>query len=277
MNLREVLAEISEETWVDALSGDRVACLSKTPLPVMPPQDVQRTTVGREGKRVMTDANAFRLALKKWMAEFSAPVGPATRILDFGCGWARILRLFLKDVERENLLGVDVQDWLLDVARKTAPMCPVLLVPSAPPCPLESGRFDLIYAYSVFSHLPEKLATNWIRELTRLLAPKGLLVLTTRPRAHLVNLGAEITDNTVHDMKYASVIKDQKKALELYDSGGFVFYPAGGHKLSSEEFGEAVIPRRYVEKHWVSDLELMGFFERYSDTYLQPAIVFRAQ
>ena len=31
-----------------------------------------------------------------------------SRVLDFGCGWGRVIRFFLKDVAPWNLVGVDI-------------------------------------------------------------------------------------------------------------------------------------------------------------------------
>src|SRR5712691_5704057 len=47
-----------------------------------------------------------------------------------------------------------------------------------PPLPYPDGRFDLVYALSVFTHLPEELQRPWIEELLRILEPGGHLILS---------------------------------------------------------------------------------------------------
>lgn len=50
-----------------------------------------------------------------------------------------------------------------------------------PPLAYADEAFELVYAFSVFTHLPEKLQHDWMDELTRVLKPGGYLVLSTMP------------------------------------------------------------------------------------------------
>lgn len=43
---------------------------------------------------------------------------------------------------------------------------------------MESGDVDLVYSYSVFTHLPEPMINAWVAELARVLKPGGLLLTT---------------------------------------------------------------------------------------------------
>ena len=57
-----------------------------------------------------------------------------------------------------------------------------------PPLPYVGGSFDLVYALSVFTHLHEDLQRGWRDELHRVLAPGGLLLVTTHGRSYLPRL-----------------------------------------------------------------------------------------
>lgn len=46
--------------------------------------------------------------------------------------------------------------------------------------PFKDQEFDLIYAVSVFTHLSENLQKHWITELTRILQPGGVLLITVK-------------------------------------------------------------------------------------------------
>jgi SAM-dependent methyltransferase len=48
-----------------------------------------------------------------------------------------------------------------------------------PPLPYADERFDLIYAYSVFTHLTEPLQHPWMEELMRVLEPGGRILFST--------------------------------------------------------------------------------------------------
>lgn len=232
------MEKMTDEEWLAVLSGE----VTSQNAPVLPPEDVQVTTNGRSGRRIMEDAFMFYSFLEELLAKHHVPLSRHTQVLDFGCGWGRILRIFLRDVDPENLLGVDAQDWMLDLARETTGRSFFQKVEEAPPSNLPSARFDLIYAYSVFSHLSETTANGWAKEFERLLAPGGLAVLTTRPRSHIDVWRSAKHENTKHTGEYKSIFNDPDGDLAKYDRGEFVFHPYAAHDLSAEHYGEAVIP-----------------------------------
>jgi 2-polyprenyl-3-methyl-5-hydroxy-6-metoxy-1,4-benzoquinol methylase len=50
------------------------------------------------------------------------------------------------------------------------------------PSDYREGTFDMIYAYSVFSHLSEQCHLAWASEFARILKPGGTVCLTTQAR-----------------------------------------------------------------------------------------------
>src|SRR5262249_4106197 len=103
-------------------------------------------------------------------------------ILDFGCGWGRILRFFLKDLEPTRLWGADPVEEMIDFCRTSNPWCAFYCIDRTPPTPFRSDTFDCIYSFSVFSHLSEPMHRSWLGELHRILKPGGILIATTRDR-----------------------------------------------------------------------------------------------
>jgi SAM-dependent methyltransferase len=47
-----------------------------------------------------------------------------------------------------------------------------------PPLPYEDGKFDFVYALSIFTHLSEPEAERWLGELARVIRPGGMLWIT---------------------------------------------------------------------------------------------------
>ena len=98
------------------------------------------------------------------------------RVLDFGCGSARVLRHFADEARRGSFSGCDIDsasiEW--DQANLSPPLR-FFRNEIAPPLKLPGGSLDLIYAMSVFTHITD-LWSDWLSEMHRLLAPAGVLI-----------------------------------------------------------------------------------------------------
>lgn len=115
-----------------------------------------------------------------------------SRLLDWGCGAGRLavgIRQSLGHVRDYH--GVDVQPDLLDWAREnlTDEHTRFTLVdqrnerynPDGTPSfeiPAESGSVDVLYAYSVFSHMLEADVRGYAETIAGILAPQGRAVMT---------------------------------------------------------------------------------------------------
>lgn len=100
------------------------------------------------------------------------------RILDFGCGVGRVaLPFFFRHKKPTACVDVDrrVIDYLLEVLPEANPE----VIEYDPPTRFESGSFDVIYAISVWTHLPPDKSEAWLAEMVRLLAPGGIALITT--------------------------------------------------------------------------------------------------
>jgi SAM-dependent methyltransferase len=99
-----------------------------------------------------------------------------TQALDFGCGTGRSTR-FLRDLAFE-VIGVDVSGAMLDQARTRDPSGDYRLVAASTLAEFGAGTLDLILAAFTFDNIPtDQQKTSALRELLRLLAPGGRLVV----------------------------------------------------------------------------------------------------
>jgi SAM-dependent methyltransferase len=98
-------------------------------------------------------------------------------VLDFGCGCGRVLRCW-KDLAGVELHGTDYNAELAAWCTRHLPFVQVGTNGLAPPISYPTGRFDLIYALSVFTHLPETAQMAWMSEFHRILRPGGFLLLS---------------------------------------------------------------------------------------------------
>jgi len=100
------------------------------------------------------------------------------RALDFGCGCGRIL-VHMKDIgEKVELYGVDIDTEAISWAEKHIPWVKFSVNNPLPPLDYPDGYFDLIFNHSVFSHIDETYQDAWLAELSRITAPKGVVILT---------------------------------------------------------------------------------------------------
>ncbi len=100
-----------------------------------------------------------------------------TAMLDFGCGCGRIARWW-GDRDGLELYGCDPDAQLIDWTRDNLPFVHSALSGFDPPLPYDDDSFDAIYALSIFTHQPEKIAREWMTELRRVLKPGGHLLFT---------------------------------------------------------------------------------------------------
>jgi ubiquinone/menaquinone biosynthesis C-methylase UbiE len=148
------------------------------------------------------------------------------KVLDWGCGPGRIIRHLpallpasskiygtdynAKSIEwcKNNLKGIDFNKNSIDAI-----------------LPYNDNYFDYIFGISIFTHLSAQKHAEWIEELTRVLKPGGLMMLTTHGNDFRVKLS--------------------KKELAAFDAGNIVVRDKvkEGHRTYT-----AYHPAEYMEK-----------------------------
>jgi SAM-dependent methyltransferase len=100
------------------------------------------------------------------------------KVLDFGAGAGRTLRHFQEFAAIAEFIGCDIDAESVEWAQHhLQPEFTFFLNSPSPPTTFEDNSFDLIYCFSVFSHLSTNWA-EWLIELKRILKPGGLLLAT---------------------------------------------------------------------------------------------------
>lgn len=120
----------------------------------------------------------------------SFDLGSMRSVLEFGCGTGRVLRHF-RNISGLRLAGTDANPKPIEWDRKNLPNIEFYLNELNPPLAFEDKSFDLIYALSVFTHIPLELQRNWLDELRRILVPGGYLLCTVTDDAVTYQLSAE--------------------------------------------------------------------------------------
>jgi SAM-dependent methyltransferase len=101
-------------------------------------------------------------------------VGASGRILDFGCGYGRLL-CELKQQGFRNLAGLDSSEAMVRRARRLVPGVPISVC-GAPPTPHRDAAFDAILLFAVLTCIPrDDDQRALMAEMLRLLAPGGVI------------------------------------------------------------------------------------------------------
>jgi SAM-dependent methyltransferase len=106
------------------------------------------------------------------------------RVLDFACGYGRLLRFLIHGVAPERIWAAEIQGEAVEyvVDRFDVHGLRSTAVPEAF-CPEQ--RFDVIWVASLFSHLPDGLFQRWLNQLAGLLDPGGILCFSVHDEALL--------------------------------------------------------------------------------------------
>lgn len=150
-------------------------------LPTMASDEVQGNWTGNCGQALMNQSVAFVRTMFSMHGGRGGKETHARRILDFGCGWGRLLRLLLKYVPADRLHGVDPWHRSIDLCREHGIPCRLALSDYVPRSLPFEGPFDLVYAFSVFTHLSESTARTALSTIRGSIADDGLLCITIRP------------------------------------------------------------------------------------------------
>ena len=110
----------------------------------------------------------------------------ALSILDWGCGPARIIRQMRQCLEGYTL-ALTGSDWNrrgIAWSREHVPEITFVANDFLPPLPFTAESFDVVYNFSVLTHLSEAVQQAWLIELERVLKPGGLFICSTQGDDH---------------------------------------------------------------------------------------------
>ncbi len=222
-------------------------------LPGMPEPALQELWNGASGLALARQTKSFYTKLRaSYQRHGACPLAEST-VLDFGCGWGRLTRYLLRDVASGRLYGCDPVEGILEVCRANriaATFARSAVMPERLPF---DEQFDLIFAFSVFTHLSEAAHERCLAALHHCLRPDGVLIVTIRPPEYLF---------------YCAAMRSLSEQPGADMHGGFadsryLFVPHPvdpRHPQANDgqiEYGETVFTLAYVREHWSSRFELL--------------------
>src|SRR6185503_2115309 len=108
-----------------------------------------------------------------------AALDPTAAVLDYGCGYGRILAE-LEQLGFRDLSGADISPAMIERARRERPGARITVIADPPALPSQhDGSFDLVLLFAVLTYGPEDDAQQaLLAETARLLKPGGRLYLS---------------------------------------------------------------------------------------------------
>lgn len=196
MSLARALKRAVPLTWKEAMHASKslpsdaaVRLLNRlSGGPPLPPGELIELVAGhRRAAWFLRGGSSAARVIRELAARSELGVARAKDVLDFGCGVGRIMRHW-KGVRGPRFHGCDYNPRLVEWCRRNLKFAEFQTNTLEGPLPYGDKSFDLIYAFSVFTHLTEPLQRHWMEELRRVLRPGGLLYLTVHGAHYLDKL-----------------------------------------------------------------------------------------
>lgn len=151
--------------------------------PMAPPELIQtealmkadELNIKSQRKEYFETGRAAAWSILRMVEQYGGDITSMRAVLEFGCGTARVLR-HLRYIEGLRLAGTDANPKPIEWDCKNLPGIEFNHNGLEPPLPYKDESFDLIYALSVFTHIPLAWQRPWLDELRRVLSTGGYLV-----------------------------------------------------------------------------------------------------
>jgi SAM-dependent methyltransferase len=131
------------------------------------------------------------LCVKRALANHGVPLQRGASVFELGCASGRVLRHFACQEDGLTVWGADIQLRHIEWIRIFLPRhIRVFQNTVLPHLPLESNSQQLVYAFSVFTHVDD-FDLAWLAELRRILRPGGIAYLTVHSERTWRNMNPE--------------------------------------------------------------------------------------
>jgi SAM-dependent methyltransferase len=132
--------------------------------------------------------------IRETLEKNGTPIGGLNDVLDFGCGCGRVIRHWSGYADK-RICGTDMNGYLAKSCQRSVPFAHIGKNSMEGKLDYADQSFDLVYAFSVFTHLDVKAQEAWLDEFRRILRPRGILLLTVHGKAYV----GQLTDKELKD------------------------------------------------------------------------------
>lgn len=154
----------------------------------VPPEKLMERVHGKSSGDINVHFNNVGSLLARQLTSHMT-IEEGQSILDWGCGCGRIMSHLAPLCVGCNLYGCDCDQEAIDWCKENLSECAEFAANNPlPPLVYEDSFFDHVIGVSVFTHLPENMQLEWLKELHRVTKSGGHLYLSIHGSKFLSHL-----------------------------------------------------------------------------------------
>ena len=150
----------------------------------------------------------------------SRPVGRRYSLLEFASGYGMVTRHLGGVLEAADIVSCDIHEQAVNFIRTTL-HARAQISRHVPEELSFDAQFDVVFALSFFSHMPEATFGRWLKALFHAVAPGGLLVFTTHGLASQKAFG----DIVIPDSGFCFIANSEQDDLSAAEYGSAITTP----------------------------------------------------
>lgn len=201
-------------------------------------------------KYYFQDGQKSAKKLSKLLSELEIKRDHETSFLEFASGYGMVTRHLTKQIHPMKIVSCDIHQQAIDFLSTTIGV-EAVLSQSTPEALNFREPFDVVFALSFFSHMPDKTFGRWLQTLYRAVKPQGYLIFTTHGHTSAGQQNVQIPESGI---LFASASEQQD--------------------LSEQEYGTCFVSPEYVcqtiKKHLQGHIKLQieKFWWEHQDLYV---------
>lgn len=149
-----------------------------------------------------------------------------TTLLEFASGYGCVTRQLIRELSPINIVSCDIHVTACSFINSAMDVETILSARIPEDLEIASNSFDVVFALSFFSHMPDHTWTRWLKILFDKVTPGGFLIFTTQ-----------------------GMISRKYFGYPVIPENGFWFIPSSEQKdLSIADYGNTIVTATYVKK-----------------------------